>query len=109
MKKMCKCCNNLKGKKLEKYIEMTGDGKYVCKKCGRFAEDKKNLCSPEERAKTFVKIPVDSSEVPKESKKFEKKKVKKLRVRELREIIKTEIKNLSSREPKEEKRITTEE
>lgn len=46
MSKICKHCKNLKGKKLEKYIEMIGDWQYICEKCGRVAEDKKHLCYP---------------------------------------------------------------
>ncbi|WP_372712890.1 hypothetical protein [Ilyobacter sp.] len=102
MTKMCKCCYDLKGKELEKYIEMTGNGRYICKKCGHFAEDKKNLCSPEERTGEFVKIPVETSKVSKNSKKFEKKKIKNLEVRELREIIKNEMEKFLKPEHKSE-------
>lgn len=46
-KKVCKIC---KGKfvqdNLDKYIEMVKDAEYVCKKCGRVAKDKKNICKP---------------------------------------------------------------
>jgi predicted ATP-dependent serine protease len=95
MTKMCKGCNNLKGKELEKYIELIGDGKFICKKCGLLAADKKNLCLPVERLGTFIEKPENNSEKTKKSNKFEKKLVKELKVSELREIIKDEIENFS--------------
>lgn len=95
MTKICKCCNNLKGKELEKYIELIGDGRFICKKCGHLAADKKNLCFPVERAGVFTETSENNLENPKKSKKFEKKMVKELKVSELREIIKSEIENFS--------------
>jgi|GEM_PF-967402 len=95
MTKMCKCCNNLKGKELEKYIELIGDGRFICKKCGHLAADKKNLCLPVERLGAFIENPESNSEKTKKSSKFEKKLVKELKVSELREIIKDEIETFS--------------
>ncbi|WP_320047721.1 hypothetical protein [uncultured Ilyobacter sp.] len=99
MTKMCKCCNKLKGKKLDKYIELIGDGRFICKKCGHLAADKKNLCFPVDRIGAFIETSESNLEIPKKSKKFEKKMVKELKVNELREIIKSEIENFARATP----------
>lgn len=41
-KKLCKLAK--KGE-LKEIAEAARDGKYICKKCGRTASDKKSLCS----------------------------------------------------------------
>lgn len=48
-KKLCKIVDKKElddKKELEKYIELIKNGKFVCKKCGRVAVDKENLCKP---------------------------------------------------------------
>jgi rubrerythrin len=30
------------------YMELVNKGKYICKKCGRVANDESNLCKPKE-------------------------------------------------------------
>lgn len=46
-KNLCKLCKDdcLK-ERFETYLELVQDSKYVCKKCGRTAHSKKNLCKP---------------------------------------------------------------
>ncbi len=36
--------------KFEEYKDLVRDPKFVCKKCGRSSNDKKNLCKPEKLA-----------------------------------------------------------
>jgi hypothetical protein len=44
-KTLCKLQKKLDDKNaLEEYIKLVNDGKYLCKKCGRVSNLKKNLC-----------------------------------------------------------------
>ena len=51
--KMCSLYKK-EAKDIDKYLKEVGDGRYLCTKCGRFAEDKKKLCKPVEIEKRFV-------------------------------------------------------
>jgi rubrerythrin len=49
-KKLCKIIEKKEieeKKEFEKYIELVKNGNYICKKCGRVAVNKGNLCKPE--------------------------------------------------------------
>ena len=48
--KMCKLAEKgMPKKKFAKYSEIVGGAEYICKKCGRAAASKSNLCKPEKR------------------------------------------------------------
>ncbi len=91
MPKMCKCYKNLKSGNTKEYMEMAGDCSYVCKKCGRFAADKKYLCYPMERGDISSGESGEYNKSKSICRKLEKKKIKKLKVLELREIIAEEV------------------
>ena len=82
--KMCSMYKKAE-KDMEKYLKKVGDGTYVCKKCGRFAQDKKNLCKPLEVGKQF------STHESEDAEKQEIGKLKDLNVDEFKEILRGEL------------------
>lgn len=45
-KKMCKLKKKLLKDDIDSFVELVNSPKYVCKKCGRVANDKDRLCKP---------------------------------------------------------------
>ncbi len=97
MPKMCKAYKDIRGGDPKKYFDMVGDGRYICKKCGRTASDKKFLCCPMEISQgevdptelSYCSLGSCAEEGAKKSKKG--RKFKKMREEDLRRIIREEV------------------
>ncbi len=97
MPKMCRAYKDIRGGAPKKYFDMVGNGRYICKKCGRTAMDRKYLCCPMEIPQGEVD-PVELSYCSlgscgeREIKKSKKlKKLKKMKEEDLRRIIREEV------------------
>lgn len=94
MSTMCKLSKKYLGKDNEKYFGYLDKAKYVCTRCGRVANDEKNLCRPKKLEELRIDVKkADGDKGAKKKKKLkESKKVKDLKIDEFREIIKDELK-----------------
>lgn len=94
MPKMCSAYKEIRKGNPKRYLEMVGDGRYVCKKCGRTAGDRKFLCCPME-IKPGSELPQDELNYCAlgkcEAVKAKKKKLKKMSEDELRRVIREEV------------------
>jgi len=97
MPKMCSAYKDIRRADPDRYIQMIGDGKYLCKKCGRTACDKKYLCCSME-----IKPgePVSQQELnycelgscsENKIEKIKKKKLKKMSEDDIRRLIREEV------------------
>lgn len=92
--KMCKAYKEIRKGNPNKYIEMVGDGRYICKKCGRTAASKKYLCCPMEIKPGEEISPEELATCSLRSCKGGKrksKKVKKMKEDDLRKIVREEV------------------
>lgn len=94
MPKMCRAYKDIRGGDPKKYFDMVGDGKYICKKCGRTAADRKYLCCPMEISKGDIdpaELSYCSLENCTEKKVRKSKKFKKMKEEDLRRVIREEV------------------
>jgi len=96
MPKMCSVYKEIKRGNPDKYLELVGNGKYICKKCGRTAADRKNLCCPMEVKPAEEITPQELSycelgSCENKEKKPKDKKIKKMKEQELRNLVKEEV------------------
>lgn len=101
MEKMCTIYKDIRNGDAKKYIDMIGEGRNLCKKCGRVAEDPQNLCCPmnideKSNEKEVIKeASVCSMDGCEHSDKYgnphKAKKIEKMREDELRQIIREEV------------------
>lgn len=97
MSKMCRAYKDIRRGDPKKYFDMVGDGRYICKKCGRTASDRKNLCCPMEIPQgevdpaelSYCSLGSCTEKMIKKSKKL--KKLKKMKEEDLRRIIREEV------------------
>ncbi len=97
MPKMCRAYKDIRRGDPKSYFNMVGDGRYICKKCGRTASDRKFLCCPMEISKgeadprelSYCSLGSCTERETKKTKKM--KKLKKMKEEDLRRIIHEEV------------------
>jgi len=105
MSKMCGTYKELKEGNPKKYIDMIGEGRYLCKRCGRVAGEAEYLCCPVERdrVKGGEALYCSVEGCPESTE--EKRKVKKMTDDELRELVREEVYNTVKLILQEEKEL----